>query len=217
MLITPVWRESGDVVAHCTEMSDDFDSAGSDARSDDGRRLDRLARRAVDSVLVLCRRAMALAGGVLMFAVVSILLGFGLGLAALSDGMRTVWILLGGFFAVVAIWSVISAMWRLRAVRRSADQLVGEMRTLLGGDPRAQRTVIETVEYSEGAQDEGIVVLSRQFGSMQASIGGQVGNFRALGSALRSLTMFPGFMALAAAISFVFLLLSPLFLLGMLL
>lgn len=203
-------------MAHCTEMSDDFDPAGADGPSDRAG-LDRLARRAVDSLLTLCRRGMALAGGVLMFVVVSVLLGFGLGLAALDDGMQTVWILVGGFFAGLAIWAVVTSMWRLHVVRRSAGRLVEEMRTLIGGDPRTERTVIETVEYSENAQEEGVVVLSRQFGSMQSSIGGQMGNFRALGAALRSLTMFPGFMALATVISLVFLLLSPLFLLGMLL
>ena len=199
-------------VAHCEQMSDDTTREGFGL--DD---VDRLARRAVDSVLTLVRRGMALAGGVLMFTVVATLLGFGLGLAALSGGMRTVWILFGGFFAVLAIGSVIGAMWRLREVRRTSRQLVEEVRTMLAGDRSARRTVIETVEYTEGAQHEGIVVLSRQFGSMGDAMGDQVGNFRAVARALRALTTFPGFMALATLISLGFLLLSPLFLLGLLL
>ena len=70
--------------------------------------LDRLARRAVDTVLTLVRRGMALAGGVLILAVVFGIGGFLLGLAALDGGIETVWIVVGGFFAVLAIGSVAS-------------------------------------------------------------------------------------------------------------
>ena len=89
--------------------------------------LDDLAERAVDVVLVLLRRANALAGGVLMFAVLACVGGYVLGIAALGGGLRTLWILAGGLLAVWAIGSVVASMFRLRAVRRGSDAMVGEV------------------------------------------------------------------------------------------
>ena len=79
---------------------------------------------------------------------------------------------LGGFFAVVAIGSVVLAILRLRSVKSGAGMLVTEVRSLIGGDQRSERTVIETVESSDGVQDEGVVVMSRQFFSMKDAVGG---------------------------------------------
>ena len=177
--------------------------------------LDRLARRAVDTVLSLVRRGMALAGIVLILAVVFGIGGFLLGLAALSDGIKTVWILIGGFFAVLGIGSVATAMLRLRSVRTGADVLLTEVRSLIGGSKQSERTVIETVESTDNAQDSGVVVLSRQFFSMKEDIGGRVDQFRSLGLALAAITSFPGLIALAVLITFVFAGFSVLFLIAL--
>lgn len=177
--------------------------------------LDQLAQRAVDAVLTLVRRGTALAGGVLFAAVVLGIGGFMLGLAALSGGIEKVWIVIGGFFAIVAIWSVLLAMLRLRSVRTGADMLVTEVRSLIGGDPRSERTVIETVESSDGVQNDGVVVMSRQFFSMKDAIGGRVDQFKTLASALTAVTSFPGLVALATVITFVFFGLSIIFLLAL--
>jgi hypothetical protein len=186
------------------DIHDDDDGFGRDD-------LDRLARRAIDSVLHLVRRANALAGGVLMFAVLACVSGFLLGLAALSDGMRTVWVALGGFFAVVGVGSVVIAMWRLRSVRRSADSLVAEVRALIGGDRTTERTVIDTVLVTEERSDDGIADLSREFFGFRSAIGDRAQQFRALTSALSAVTTFPGLMAIAALVSFVFLGLGVIF------
>lgn len=177
--------------------------------------LDRLARRAVDSVLTLVRKGTALAGVVLILAVVFGVGGFLLGLAALSGGIETVWTVLGGFFAIVAIGSVATAMLRLRAVRRAADDLVDEVRTLISGDRQSERTVIETVESSDGAQHDGVVVMSRQFASMRSVVGDRVGQFRQLASALSAVTSFPGLVALSVLVTFVFVGLSVIFLIAL--
>ena len=49
-----------------------------------------------------------------------------LGVAALSDGIETVWIIVGGFAALVAIGSVVLAMFRLWAITRLSTALVTE-------------------------------------------------------------------------------------------
>jgi hypothetical protein len=179
--------------------------------------LDRLARRAVDSVLHLVRRANALAGGVLMFVTVVGIGGFVLGLAALSGGIRTVWIALGGFFAVAAIASVVVAMLRLRSVRRGADTLVGEVRTLVGGDRASKRTVADTVQSAEDRSNDGIVDLSKEFFSMRGAIGDRVGQFSALASAMTAVTSFPDLISIATLIGFVFAGLSVIFAIALLL
>lgn len=179
--------------------------------------LDRLAQRAVDSVLHLVRRANALAGGVLIFVALFGIGGFLLGLAALSGGIRTVWIALGGFFAVVAIGSVVVAMLRLRSVRTSADTLVTEVRALVGGDGASKRTISDTVDSTEDRSDDGIVDLSREFMSMRGAIGDRVGQFRALASAVTAVTSFPGLMAIATLIGFVFAGLSVIFAIALIL
>ena len=177
--------------------------------------LDRLAQRAVDAVLSLVRRGTALAGGVLILAVVVGVGGFLLGLAALSDGIEKVWIVIGGFFAIIAVGSVLTAMLRLRAVKSGADTLVTEVRSLIGGDRGSERTVIETVQSTSGAENDGVVVLSRQFFSMKEAVGGRVDQFKTLASALTAVTSFPGLIALAVVISFIFVGLSIIFLLAL--
>lgn len=175
----------------------------------------QLAQRAVDTVVALARRGVALAGGVLMFAVLSCVIGFSLGYAALSDGMRTVWIVLGGFFAIVAIGSAVLAIVRLQAVRSTSRELVDEVTSLISGDERAERTVIETIEVADASEQSSAVVVSRQFFTLQDQLGDRTRQFVAVGAALRALTMFPALIALATVISFVFLGLGLLFLIAL--
>lgn len=177
--------------------------------------LDRLARRAVDAVLLLVRRGVALAGGVMIVSIVCCVGGFLLGLAALSGGIRTVWIVIGGFFLLVGVGAIVTAMLRLLAVRRTAGALVAEVRGLLAGDRRNERIVVETIETTEGAQHEGVTVLSRQFAGMQSAIGDRRAQFKEMAAALRAITTFPALVALSTLVSFVFGGLALLFLIAL--
>jgi hypothetical protein len=140
--------------------------------------------------------------------------GFALGIAALSDGIETVWIIFGGFAAFVAIGSVMLAMFRLWAITRLGTALVTEVERLIAGDPRSERVVIETVEASDGVQDQSAMVMSRQFFTMSDTVG-KAGQFSALAVALKSVTTFPLLILLATAITVGFAGLSLLFLLGL--
>jgi hypothetical protein len=102
-------------------------------------------------------------------------------------------------------------MFRLGAVRRGSALLVDEVRSLMGGDAESERTVIETVESTEGADDAGVVHLSRQFFSLRDVVTGHRTDFRALSMALASITTLPGAMALATVIGFGFAFLSVIF------
>ena len=121
--------------------------------------------------------------------------------------------MLGGIGVVFGVGSVLLAMWRLSMVRRGSDALVEEIRRFVSGDDEAERTVLETVEVTEQSGDESIVQVSRQFFSMRDGVAQHRANFTALSMALRSLTTFPGLMALAVVIGFGFALVSLVFLL----
>ena len=182
---------------------DDVSAPGHDDQVGSGE-LDRMAQRAVELLLSVLGRANALAGGVLMFAVIACIGGYLIGIAALGGGLRTLWIVVGGAAAFWAIGSVAAAMFRLRAVRRGSSLLVDEVRSLIGGDVDSERTVIETVESAEDAEDAGVVYLSRRFFSLRDVVNGHRTDFRALSMALASITTLPGAMALATVIGFGF-------------
>jgi hypothetical protein len=184
-----------------------------DDNTGDGRIHD-LAQRAVESLLTLVYRGTRLAFGVFMIVVAVCVGGFALGIAALSDGIETVWILFGGFAAFVAIGSVALAMFRLWAITRLGTALVNDVERLIAGDPRSERVVIDTVEASDGVQDQSAVVMSRQFFSMSDTVG-TAGQFTALAVALKSVTTFPLLLLLATAITIGFAGLSLFFLLAL--
>jgi hypothetical protein len=200
-------------------MSNDHSDANPDPSSQAGGfgfdDLDLLAERAVDSVMTLVRRGTALAGGVLMLAVVFGVGGFLLGIAALDGGIEKVWIALGGFFALVAVRSVVIAILRLRSVKKSADTLVTEVRSLIGGDKQTERTVIETVESTDASENDGVVAVSKQFFTLKNEVGDRGSQFKSLDLALTAITSFPGLIALATLITFVFAGLSVLFLIAL--
>lgn len=191
-----------------------YDDSNSDGTSDG--RIHDLASRAVESLFTLVYRGTRLAFGTLMIVVLVCVGGFALGIAALSGGIETVWIIFGGFAALVAIGSVSLAIFRLWVITRLGTALVTEVERLIAGDPRSERVVVETVEASDGVQDQSAVVMSRQFFSMSDTVG-KAGQFTALSVALRSVTTFPLLMLLATAITIGFAGLGFLFFLGLLL
>jgi hypothetical protein len=189
-----------------------------DSTSDQGPdRIDRLARRAVQSVMTLVRRGVALAGGLLMITVVVCGGGFLLGYAALSDGILKLWIMLGGFFAVLAIGASALAVIRLLLVRTRESQLVAELRRLITSDPRSEQVVIETVESNDASQDQGVVVMSREFFTMRDSIGSRIVEYPATQASLSAVTSLPFLVFITLTVSFVFAGLSLLFAIALLL
>ena len=76
--------------------------------------------------------------------------------------------------------------------------------------------MIETVEASDGVQDQSATVMSRQFFTMSQTVG-SAGQFGALAVALKSVTTFPLLLLLATVITIGFAGLSFLFLLGIVL
>ena len=195
-----------------------YDDSTSDSTGNPGGngRLHDLATRTVDSLLTLVRRGTRLAFGTLLVVVVVCVGTFALGIAALSNGIETVWIVAGGFAAVVAIGAVVLAMLRLWAITRLGSALVTEVERLIAGDPQSERVVVETVEASDGVQDQSAMVMSRQFFTMSNTVG-TAGQFGALAVALKSVTTFPLLILLATVVTIGMAGLGVLFFLGLLL
>jgi len=122
-------------------------------------RVSDLAQRAVDVFLELVRRGTRLAVGALAIVTVICLGSYALGIAALSGGVETAWIVLGGVGVVVAIGSILVAMFRLWVISRMSVALVTDIQTLITNDPGSERVVIETIESSDGVQDQSAVVM----------------------------------------------------------
>jgi hypothetical protein len=178
---------------------------------------ERLARRAVVSVMTLVRRGLALAGGLLMVTLLICGGGFLLGYAALSDGMQTLWIMIGGFFAILAIGASVLAIVRLLTVRMHRDQLIEEIARLITNDPQTERTVIEVIEVNDASQDQGVVVMSREFSTMQQSFGGRLDSTPALRTSLSAVTSLPFLVFITMFVSLFFAGLSAIFALALLL
>jgi hypothetical protein len=190
------------------------DAAGTADAGDPGV----LARRAVDVAIALTSRAAWFSLAVTI-SVIAICVGsFLLGIAALDDGIETVWIVLGGVFAVLAISAAVRATWRVSSVRRHAGTLVGEMKQLITRDPAARRTVIETVEVGEAGTRGGqraVLVSSRGYGSFGGTLRGRAGEYPQLARAVAAVTTFPLLLLLGALVAAVFAALALIFLLAL--
>ena len=111
--------------------------------------VDDLARRAVEGVTRLAARAITFASYVFVAAVLVGTTSFVLGLAALDGDIRTVWIVLGLGFGLVAVGGAFLARWRLASIGHHARELVAEVASLLESGHPATRTMVDTVEADE--------------------------------------------------------------------
>ena len=163
---------------------------------------------------LLARRGAMLAWGIALVTAVVAGVSYLLGLAAMSGDVETAWIVIGGALAVVAVGAPLLAGWRLTRVRKHAVELVGEARTLLSTDPAAERVVIETVEVGDdgtGGAAPAVVGQTVQFTRLR-NIALNTENLRSLPVALYAVTSFPGLLAIAVVLMFVFGILGFLFL-----
>ncbi len=151
--------------------------------------------------LTLVRRGTALAVGVLAVVALICLGSYAMGIAALTNQGRTIWVVLGGAFVIIGVGAVVLAITRLWLVKRSAFTLVDEFQRLLEGDVQEQRVVIDTIEASEQVQDQSAVVMSRQFFTLRDSIDGRATQFVALAFALKTMTSFPFLMLIATVVT----------------
>ncbi len=152
-----------------------------------------------------------LLAGVALIAVASFLLG----VAALSNGIRTVWIVLGIVFAAWAIGAAFVARWRLGRIRKHVPAIANEMRALLtDGKGQAQLIIQEFQDDDDSTAESAIVVSRRLYGLRSVAGHGFEGSAR-LTDAVTAITTFPGLALVAVGITAVFGFLGFIFLIAL--
>lgn len=180
--------------------------------------IDQYATRAVAQVTALARRASRFASLIALFAVVSCVGGFLLGLAAFDDG-RNVWIAIGGFFAVVGAGAALLGRWRVGSVKRHVPELADEVRTLLTQGRQATQLIDTfqvtdadgTQHYQARIDGAGAVEVSRTLWGLKGIVGTGTQTFARLTATITALTTYPLLALMAVLISLVFLGLSAIF------
>lgn len=180
--------------------------------------IDELVRRAVDTVTLIAGKAAGFATRILLFTIVVCVGGFLLGVAALSDGIESVWIVLGVVFGSIAIGGALVARWRVGSVRRHVPELADEVRTLIAQGEDTTRTVVETFVVDgddEGADTGSAIVLSRQMYGFRNMAGAGLESTTRLAAAVTALTTFPGLVLASILISMVFAFFGCIFLIAL--
>lgn len=188
--------------------------------------IDRHVQRAVDGITAIARRAAAFSTRLLLGTLIVCVGGFLLGVAALSDGIETVWIVLGIVFGTIAIGSAIVARWRVGAVRRHAPDLAAEMRGLMSRDDQAGRTVVDVFTVDDPEAMAGMpsqrpgergsaVIMSRRMYGFRELPHRALTNAPRLSGAIRAVTTFPLLVLGAVLVSLVFAFLGIVFLLAL--
>lgn len=175
--------------------------------------IDELVRRTVASVSMIADRATGFSTKLLVGVVAVCVGGFLLGVAALSNGIQAVWIVLGIVFGSIAIGCAGVARWRVGAVRRHIPELADEVRTMIGEGAPETQTVIdtfvvdvdgETPDAVDSPSSGSAIVMSRQMGGFSSAVGPDLARWPRLMLAVRALTTFPFLMLAAIGISLVF-------------
>jgi len=188
--------------------------------------VEQLVTRAVNGIVSVANRAARFSTWIVLATTVVCVGGFVLGVAALSDGIEVVWIVLATVFGAIAIGSAVVARWRVGAVRRHIPELTGEIRALVGdGSDPSSRVVIDSFVIDEDGDGYGdrignpeagsAVVLSRRLYGMRGASTSALASTTRLGAALTALTTFPLLVLAAALISMVFAFSSVLFLIAL--
>ncbi len=175
--------------------------------------VDELARRAVDGVIRLAARATTFASYVFVAVVLIGTTSFLLGLAALDGNAQTVWTVLALGFGAVAVRNAFVTRWRLASVGYHVNALVAELASLLEFGHPATRTMVDAVEAEERQGDGSVLVVSREFFSLRDAIDNRADDYRWLMSMLRAVTTFPALVFSTIAITTVFAMFVPIFLL----
>lgn len=190
--------------------------AGSTDGTDDA---ERLADRAVAGVTRLARRATAFATRLLLFVSVLSIGGFLLGLAALSGGIETVWIVLGIVFAAIAVGAAVTARWRLGSVRRHVPELADEVRSMLRSGHSSGRTVVETFVVDDDRPDDvtgrSVMVFGRNTFDVRGLASSGAESTARITAAVTAFTSLPFLALVAIGISLVFGFLGLIFLVAL--
>jgi hypothetical protein len=199
-----------------------LDGVSESSDTSDTSDVERLVRQATAGITAIASRARRFTTRILFVTLIVCVGGFLLGMAALSGGIETVWIVLGIFFGAIAIGAATTAWWRVNAVRRHVPQLADEVRGIIAKGGPDRDTVIEvfTVDDADrptaSADTGSAIMLSRQMhGFRTVSTTSTLAGATRVTEAIRALTTFPFLVLAAVMISLVFAFLGFIFLIAL--
>lgn len=175
-----------------------------------------MVERTIRTITHIAQRVTHYATVLLVVVAVVAVGSFLLGSAALSDGIRTVWIVLGIVFGGIAIGAALVARWRLGRVRRHVPAIASEVRQLIADGKGQTHLIIQEFQDGDDASaSQSAIVVSRRLYGMRGVVGhGMEGSAR-LTDAVTAITSFPGLALMAIGITLVFGFLALVFLLAL--
>jgi hypothetical protein len=178
--------------------------------------IETLVANTVRTITLIADRVTKFATVILGCAAVAATGSFLLGAAALSGGIRTVWIVLGIAFAVLAIGAAATARWRIGRVRKNVPALAAEVRTLLRDGKQSTVEIID--QFQDGGHDSATgsaIVLSRRVDGLRGVVSHGLSGSAKLTETVAAITSFPWLALAAIGISIVFGFLGVIFLLAL--
>lgn len=181
--------------------------------------VDQLVQQITAWLTTVTRRAGRIARAVLVVVAIVSITSFSIGLAALDGGMRTVWIVLGAAFGIVAVGAVVVAWWRVSSIRRHVPEIAGDVRTMLSDTTDHSRTVIESIVIDrdgDGDRDRPnsgtALVVGREMFQFREVIGTGAETSARLTAVMTAVTSFPVLLVVGFLIAVVFAFLLVIFL-----
>ena len=174
-----------------------------------------LADRALATITQLAHKVTRAATLLLVGSIVICVGSFLLGMAALSGGIESVWIVLGFVFGAIAIGCALRARMRIGRVRRHIPAIASDIRGLVA-DGRSD--VITIVLRDEDLASGGALELSRGMSTMEGmrNVSSQgLANSANFADAVRAITTFPWLAIVTILITSVFALLGLIFLIAL--
>jgi len=132
--------------------------------------LEQLAQRVAATVTMITAKSVGFTRKHLVLVAVVCIGSFLLGIAAFDGTARSVWIVLGGVFAAIAIGGPLLAMLRIVLVTRRVRELVDEVRMLITQGPGTGRTIIDTFDADDPgrpADTRSAITLTREVAGLR--------------------------------------------------
>jgi hypothetical protein len=151
---------------------------------------DVVVRRVSDGLQLTLNRLSSLASVVAAIAAVIGAATFATGWWLFPDN-RTAWIIIGGVLCLVPVGAALFARLLLRVTAKHAPQLIGNVRTFLGGATPASRVLID---YDSG---QPVITSSRTFTGVRDELATRSAELPALWAGVRAITSVPALAAIS--------------------
>jgi hypothetical protein len=151
---------------------------------------DVVVRRVSDGLQLTLNRLSSLASVVAAIAAAIGAATFATGWWLFPDN-RTAWIIIGGVLCLVPVGAALFARLLLRVTAKHAPQLIGNVRTFLGGATPASRVLID---YDSG---QPVITSSRTFTGVRDELATRSAELPALWAGVRAITSVPALAAIS--------------------